>query len=328
MKAVIWTKYGPPEVLQLKEVEKPSPKDIEILIKVYATTAAAAECTMREGKPYFGRIILGLFKPKYKIPGLELAGEVESAGKKVKRFKKGDMVCGFTGFKLGAYAEYACMPEKASFITKPSNINFDEAASVIDGASTALFFLRDKANIQRGQKVLIIGASGSIGSAAIQLSKYFGTEVTGVCSSANIELVKSLGADEVIDYTKEDFLKNNKTYDIIFDTVNKSSFSKCKKSLNQKGMYLPTKLGLLALFQTFWTKIVGKKRVIFGMSVEKNEGLIFIKKLIESGALKPVIDRIYPLEQIAEAHCYVEKGHKKGNVVITINQPPINKEEK
>jgi NADPH:quinone reductase-like Zn-dependent oxidoreductase len=319
MKAVIWTKYGPPEVLQLNEVEKPSPKDNEILIKVHATTVAAAECSMREGKPYFGRIILGLLKPRYKIPGLELAGEIESTGKNVKRFKKGDMVCGFTGFKLGAYAGYACMPEKASFIIKPSNINFEEAASIIDGASTALFFLRDKAKIKSGQNVLIIGASGSIGSAAVQLSKYFGAEVTGVCSSANIELVRSLGADEVIDYTKEDFLKSNKTYDIIFDTVNKSSFTKCKKSLKQKGMYLPTNLGLLVLFQTLWTKIVGKKRVIYGMSVEKIEGLVFIKKLIEAGNIIPVIDKSYPLEQISEAHRYVEKGHKKGNVVITIN---------
>jgi NADPH2:quinone reductase len=319
MKAVIWTKYGPPEVLQIKEVEKPSPKDNEILINVYSTTVAAAECPMRAGKPWFGRIILGLFKPRYKIPGLELAGEVESVGKDVKRFKVGDQVCGFTGFKLGAYAEHTCMPEKASFITKPSNLTFEESASIIDGATTALFFLREKAQIQSRYKVLIIGASGSIGSAAVQLAKYFGAEVTGVCSGANIELVKSLGADRVIDYTKEDFSKEDKTYDVIFDTVNKSSFAKCKKSLKTRGIYMPTSIKLFVLLQMLWTKMFCKRKVIFGMSVEKNEGLVFLKSLIEKGKLKPVIDRIYPLEQIVEAHRYVEKGHKKGNVVIKIH---------
>ena len=321
MKAIVYTKYGPPEVLELKDLEKPTPKDNEVLIRVYATTVTAAEGMMRRGDTFMSRIILGLRKPrnKYRILGLELSGEIESVGKDVKRFREGDQVYGFTGFGPGAYAEYKCMPEKGSLVIKPVNMNYKEAAAVIDGASTALFFLRDKAHIQIGQKVLIIGASGSIGTFAVQLASYFGAEVTGVCSTANVGLVRSLGAEKVIDYTKEDFNKSGEKYDIIFDTVGKSSFSHCKGSLKKNGLYLVTTGAMLTNYiLTLWTSIVCRKKFIFAMSVEKTEALMFLKELIEAGKLKPIIDKSYPLEQIVEAHKYVDKGHKKGNVVITV----------
>jgi NADPH:quinone reductase-like Zn-dependent oxidoreductase len=320
MKAILYSEYGSPDVLQLKEISKPVPKDNEVLIKVHATTVTTADGMMRSGESLAGRIILGLRKPrkKFKIPGLELAGEIETTGKDVKRFKKGDQVYGFTGFGPGAYAEYKCIPEEGSLAIKPRNISYGEAAAVVDGASTALFFLKNKANIQSGEKVLINGASGSIGTFAVQLAKYFGAEVTGVCSTTNLEFVNSLGADKLIDYTKEDFTEKNETYDIIFDTVGKSSFSRCKDSLKKNGRYIVTVMGLAPILQTLWTGVIGNKKVIFNMSIEKTEALIFIKELIEAGKLKPVIDRYYPLEQIVEAHSYVEKGHKKGNVVITV----------
>jgi NADPH:quinone reductase-like Zn-dependent oxidoreductase len=317
MKAVVYTQYGSPDVLQLTEVAKPVPRNNEVLIRICATTVTAADSMMRTGRPIWGRIILGLTKPQRKILGLELAGEVEAIGKDVKRFKKGDQVYGFTGFGLGAHAEYICMPEARSLGIKPANMTYEEAAATIDGASTALFFLKDKANIQSGQSILINGASGSIGTFAVQLGKYFGAEVTGVCSTRNVELVKSLGADHVIDYTQGDFTQNGETYDIIFDTVGKSSFSQCKASLKKNGCYVPT-VGLINNVLMLWTSIKGGKKVISGMSVEKKEALIFLKTLIEAGKLKPVIDRCYPLEQIAEAHSYVDKGHKKGNVVIVV----------
>lgn len=319
MKAAIYTNYGPPEVLQYKEIEKPVPKDNEVLIKVHATTVTKADCAMREANSFMSRLFLGLKKPRRKILGVELAGEIELAGKHVKRFKKGDQVYGFTGFNLGAYAEYSCMPEKASLVLKPSSISYHEAVALTDGPTTALFFLRDKANIQRGQKVLIIGASGSIGTSAVQLAKYFGAEVTGVCSTTNLELVKSLGADKVIDYTREDFTKNGETYDIIFDTVNKSSFSYCKGSLKKNGYYLVTVGGLISYIQTLWSSMRKGKKFMYGMSIEKKKALIFINELIEKGEIKAVIDRYYPLEQIIEAHKYVDKGHKKGNVIINIS---------
>ncbi|WP_298683005.1 NAD(P)-dependent alcohol dehydrogenase [uncultured Methanomethylovorans sp.] len=322
MKAIVYTQYGLPDVLQLKEVEKPVPKNNEVLIKIYATTATSPDCLMRSGKSLLGRMITGFKKPrdKYRILGLELAGEVEAVGRDVKRFKEGDQVYGFTGFSAGAYAEYKCMPETGSLAVKPSNMTYEAAVAIADGATTALFFLKDKANIKSGEKVLINGASGSMGTAAVQLAKYFGAEVTGVCSSSNIELVKSLGADEVIDYTKEDFTENGKSYDIIFDVVSKSSFSRCKNSLKQKGRYIVTKQGLVPVVQTFWTSIAGNKKVIFTWSINKIEALFFLRELIEAGKFKAVIDRCYPLEKVAEAHQFVEAGHKRGSIVITVEQ--------
>jgi NADPH2:quinone reductase len=321
MKAVLYAKYGPPEVLQLAEVAKPIPKGDEVLIKVHATTVTPSDCLMREGTSLMGRILLGGRKPreKFRILGIELAGEIEAVGKEVQRFKPGDQVYGFRGFGTGAYAEYKCMPEKASLAIKPVNLTYAEAAAVVDGATTALFFLRDKGNIQHGQKVLINGASGSIGTAAVQLARYFGAEVTGICSTSNVEWVKALGADHVIDYTREDFTRRGDIYDLIFDTVGKSSFSRCKRVLNENGRYLVTKGNMLTNYLlTRLTAVVGGKKFIYGMSIEKTEALMFLTELIETGRLQPVIDRCYPLEQIVEAHRYVDQGHKKGNVVITV----------
>jgi NADPH:quinone reductase-like Zn-dependent oxidoreductase len=318
MKAVMYTRYGSPDVLKFKEVEKPTPKDNEVLIRVYATTVTAADCLMRRGDTFISRVFLGFRKPRRRILGTELAGEIVETGKDVKRFKRGDQVYGFTGFGLGAYAEYNCMPENGSVAIKPTNMNYGESAAAVDGASTALFFLKDKANLQKGQKVLILGASGSIGTFAVQIARYLGAEVTGVCSTTNLDLVTSLGADKVIDYTKDDFTKNGEKYDIIFDTVGKSSFSQSKDSLNKNGKFLLTTGGLMDRFLMLWTALTGGKRLITGMSIDKTEALIFIKKLIEEERVKLVIDRHYHLEQIAKAHGYVEKGHKKGNVIINV----------
>ncbi len=322
MKAIVCTKYGPPDVLQLKEVEKPTPKDNEVLIRIHATTVTSGDVVIRSSKYVglflpLGRIMFGLIRPRKTIPGSELAGEIESIGKDVTRFKKGDQVFGLTsGLSFGgANAEYICLKE-GLVATKPPNVTYDEAAAVPIGAISALHFLR-KGNVQRGHKVLIYGASGSVGTFAVQFAKYFGAEVTGVCSTTNIEMVKSLGADKVIDYTQEDFTKSGQTYDVIFDTVIKTSFSRCKNSLKPRGVYLTTDWPLLQ-GQALWASAVGSKKVIFGTPSENHEDLILLKELVEAGKIKSVIDRRYPLEQTAEAHRYVDKGHKKGNVVITV----------
>ena len=323
MKAIVWTKYGPPDVLQLKEVEKPTPKDNEVLIRIVATTVTAGDCELRSLKLpiYFRlpmRIYVGFSKPKkITIIGQELAGEIEAVGKDVKLFRNGDQVFAATGLGFGAYAEYICLPEDGVMAIKPANMTYEEAAAVPTGGLEALHFLR-KGNIQSGQKVLIIGAGGSIGTFAVQLARYFGAEVTGVDSAGKLEMLRSIGADQVIDYTQEDFTKNGQTYDVIFDVMGKGSFSGSIRSLKQNGRYLLGNPGLSQMFLGLWTSIISSKKVIIGAANQKTEDLIFIKKLIEAGTIKPVIDRRYPLAQIAEAHRYVETGNKKGNIVITV----------
>jgi len=322
MKAVVYEKYGPPEVLEFKEVAKPAPRDNEVLIKIYATTVSVADFrsrsfTVPRSVWLPARISLGLRKPKKPILGVELAGEIEFAGKGVKRFKKGDRVFAATLVNFGAYAEYICLPEDAAISMKPSNITFEEAAALPIGARTALHYLR-KADIRPGQKVLVYGASGSVGTYAVQLAKHFGAEVTAVCSTRNLELVKSLGADRVIDYTREDFSKSGQVYDVILEAVDKSSFSACMSALKENGIYLnvTTPLPDLAML---WMKLTGSRKIMLGENPpEKAEDLAFIKELVEAAKIKPIIDRGYPLEKIVEAHRYVDQGHKKGNVVITV----------
>lgn len=327
MKAVVYKEFGPPEVLQLQEVEKPTPKVDEVLIKVYATSVTTGDTNARgftHVPPGFGpfpRLMFGITGPKIQIIGADLAGEIEAVGNNVSTFKEGDQVYGIDGNNLRAYAEYVCRPAEGALALKPDNMSFEEAAAVPFGGCTAMYFLREKGNIQSGQKVLINGASGGVGTFAVQLAKYFGAEVTGVCSTKNVELVESLGADKVIDYTKEDFTNNGQTYDLIFDMVGgKISFSKVSNSLKENGYFLAVAGGAREAIQIIWTSVIGDKKVIFGggMASERKDYLDFLRELIEEGNLKAVVDRIYSLEEIVDAHRYVDEGGKRGNVAITV----------
>ena len=325
MKAIVCTKYGPPDVFQLEEIEKPIPKDNEVLIKVFATTANAADARIRSADfPLLFwlplRLMMGFRGPKQNILGVEVAGEIEAVGSAVTRFKPGDQVFASTGSAMGGYAEYTCLPEDAEMALKPANLTFEEAAAVPHGALCALHYLR-KGNVLSGQKVLIFGASGSIGTYAVQLARMFGAEVTGVCSTAKVDMVKTLGADHVIDYTSEDFTRNGQIYDAIFDTIGKSLFGGSVRSLKENGYYLrAVHLTLPSILKGLWTSMTTSKKVIGGVASYTSENLNYLRELIEAGELTAVVDRSYPLEQTAEAHRYVEAGHKKGNVAITVAQ--------
>ncbi len=330
MKAVVYTEYGTPDVLQIKEMEKPVPGDKEILVRVHAATVNIGDLWARNFKemtpsrfsmplPLWlpAKMYFGFTKPRVNILGSEFAGEVEAAGREVKQFKPGDQVFGYRGQSMGAYAEYLCIPEDGLVTIKPANMTYEQAAAVPYGALTALSLLR-KANIQPGQKVLINGASGSIGSAAVQLAKHFGAEVTGVCGTPRLEFVKALGADQVIDYTREDFTKNGETYDLIFDILGKSSFSRCQNSLKPNGIYLLASFKTRQLLQMLRTSRTPGQKVICAPSSENPKDLIFIRQLVEAGKIKSIPDRCFPLEQTAEAHRYAEGGCKTGSIIITV----------
>ena len=327
MKAIVWTAYGPPDVLQLQEVETPTPKDNEVLIKIHATTVTSGDCVQRNLKlPIWYalpmRAYVGFKRPeRITVLGMELAGEIESTGKDVQLFKEGDQVFAATGFVgMGGCAEYICLPEEpeeGALAMKPANMTYEEAAAVPMGGLEALHLLR-QGDVQSGQKVLINGAGGTIGTFAVQLAKYFGAEVTGVDSTGTLDMLRSIGADQVIDYTQEDFTQSSETFDVILDVVSKSSFSGSIRSLNQNGHYLIANPGLSQMVRGRWTSMTSSKKVIFGAAHPKTEDLIYLKELIEAGKIRTVIDRRYPLEQIPEAHRYVETGGKKGHVVITV----------
>ena len=326
MKAIVWTEYGPPDVLQLKEVEKPTPKEDEVLIRIVATTVTAGDCEQRSLKlPIWYRLpmraYVGFKRPeRITILGMDLAGEIEAVGKDIKRFKNGDQVFGSSGLGFGANAEFICLPEEpeeGALAIKPANMTYEQAAAVPVGGLTALHFIR-KGNIQSGQKVLINGAGGTIGTFAVQLARYFEAEVTGVDSTGKLDMLRSIGADQVIDFTQEDFTTGGEIYDFILDVVGKSSFSGSIRSLKQNGRYLIANPGLSQMVRGRWTSMTSSKKVIFGAAYPKTEDLIYLKELIEAGKIKSVIDRRYPLEQIPEAHRYVETGGKKGHVVITV----------
>ncbi len=322
MKAIVYERYGPPDVLQLKEVEKPTPKDNEVLIKTHATTVTSGDWRVRSlnvpaGFGLIMRLVFGVSRPKQPILGTELAGVVESVGKDVRKFKVGDQVFAFSDAAMGCHAEYKCMPEDGAVALKPANLTYDEAAALSFGGTTALDFFR-RGKLQSGERVLVNGASGGVGTAAVQLAKHFGADVTGVCSTANMELVRSLGASHVIDYTQEDFTQNGETYDVIVDTVGTAPFSRSKASLKEGGRLLMVLAGLPDMLQIPWVSMTSSKKVIAGPAARRAEDLRFLAGLAEAGEFKPVIDRRYPFEQIAEAHRYVDTGRKKGNVIITL----------
>ncbi len=318
MRAVVFDRYGPPEVLRLAEVKRPVPKENEVLVKVRATTVNRTDTGIRQGEPFFSRFISGFPQPRWKILGTELAGEVEAAGPAVTEFTAGDQVFGVNAWRFGAHAEFVCMRESAALADKPTGMSFEEAAAVCDGAILALGCLRP-AELRKGKTILVYGASGSIGTAGVQLAKYFGADVTAVCDTKNIDTVRSLGADQVIDYTQEDFTTNGQTYDVIFDAVGKHSFRRSKGSLNRGGMYLATDhLQNLAL--ALWTSRIGDKRVVFPIPPRyTKKDVLFLKQLIEAGKYRAVIDRCYPLDQVIDATRYVEKEQKTGNVVLTVS---------
>jgi len=324
MKAIVHTKYGPPEELQLLEVEKPVPGDNEVLIKIHATTVTTTDCNARnftfvpKSFMFFAKLMFGSKKPRINILGIDLAGEIEATGKDVKLFKTGDQVFGSPGTKFGGHAEYVCVPENGALAIKPADLSWEKAAAISLAGNTALFYIRDLAKIEPGQTILIHGASGAIGTYAVQLAKYYGAVVTGVCSGANAALVKSLGADKVIDYTKEDFTKSDERYDFVFGVVGKTTFAQCKRLLKPDGIYLENMMEVKDFLKVLWTSITGGKKIKGGVSAERTDNLKFFNELIESGKLVPVIDKVYPLEKTAEAFQYVEQGHKKGNVIITI----------
>ncbi len=325
MKAVVYDRYGPPDVLRLEEVERPVPTEDEVLVRIHATTVTRADCATREANRRSGlavmllsRLISGLRRPKQRILGTELAGEVVAVGAAVREFAVGDHVFGTSGFRFGAHAEFICMRESARLALKPAGMSFEEAASVCDGGLNALWCLR-LAELRTGQRILIYGASGAIGTAGVQLAKHFEADVTAVCGTKNVGLVRSLGADTVVDYTREDFTKNGRTYDVIFDAVGKHSFTRCKNSLTRDGSYLATD-GLQNLILALWTSRIGGKKVIFSIPPRyTKQHVLFLKELIDAGKYRAVIDRRYPLEDIVEATRYVETEHKTGNVVLTIN---------
>jgi NADPH:quinone reductase-like Zn-dependent oxidoreductase len=317
MKAAVYTQYGPPEVLHIKQVEKPKPKNNEILLRIIATAVNSGDWRLRKADPFAVRFIFGLIKPKINILGTVFSGEVESVGEDVKNFKVGDSIFGHTDMSFGSYAEYKCLPENGSLALKPTNISHKEAAVIPFGGVTALYFLK-KAKIKPMQKLLVIGASGSVGSAAVQLAKSFGAIVTGVCSTANIGLVKSIGADKVIDYTKEDFTQNGETYDVIFDAVNAISVSRSINSLSIDGLMILSAAEILEMLQGLWISMTSNKKVMTGIISHNAADILLLKELIEADKIKPIIDRTYSLEKIAEAHAYVEKGHKRGNVAIEV----------
>ena len=320
MKASVITKYGSPDVIQIKEVAQPRPKDNEVLIKNHATVVGQADCAFRKGDPFIIKLVFGLKKPRFSIGGSVIAGEIEAVGNDVKTFKKGDQVVGWSGLRLGAYAEYTCLPEDGVLAIKPFNMTYEEAASLPVGGLEAVYFLR-RGNIQDGQKVLINGAGGSIGTFAVQLARYFGADVTAVDSTGKLDMLRSIGADRVIDYTQEDFTKSGETYDVIFDVIGKASFSRSVRLLTPNGRYLMGNPRLSQMVRGRWTSRRSSKQVIAWnarAASEYTEDFKFLNELIEAGQIHSVIDRCYPLEQTAEAHRYVEAGHKKGNVVITV----------
>jgi NADPH2:quinone reductase len=319
MRAVMFHAYGPPDVLTQVDLPTPAPRADQVQVRVHATTVTSAECGMRRGEPRWGRVILGLRRPRkgVRVLGLEFAGEVTAVGPAARRLRVGDRVFGFTGFGVGANAEYKCLSERASVTTMPANVTYARAAATVDGFTTAWYFLRDLADLQPGQKVLVIGASGSIGTYAVQLAKHVGTVVHGVCSGRNAKLVESLGADRVFDYTVEDFTTSGERYDAVFDTVGRSSFARCRQVLAPRGCYLPT-TGLASNLLAVRTAVTGGPRVRTGMSVRKHTALAALRELLSEDRLEIVIDRHYPMAEIVEAHRYVDSGHKTGNVVITV----------